>query len=131
MQIKNKQKFSDLILWLTFTVLAIVLIKNVNAEALRDPTQIPSDVPMVETQHYAAASANTVPALQSVMLSADIQAAIISGKKVNLGEKFEESKLINLTENSATLRANNGAKTVLKMHQVIVKKNSERRVSTK
>jgi MSHA biogenesis protein MshK len=125
MQIKNTLKISNTLLWLVLIILALTLVTNVNAEALRDPTQIPNDLPVSASQRYMARTITTGPALQSIMLSSDIKAAIISGKKINLGERFEGAKLINLTESSATLRNKNGSKTVLNMNAGIVKKNSE------
>lgn len=128
---KTKQNLNNVLLWLAFTVLAIVLVNNVNAETLRDPTQIPHHLPVTANQQNGAPLANSGPTLQSVMLSADIQAAIIDGQKINLGGKFKGSKLTHLTESSATLRTAHGSNMVLKMQQSMIKKNTVRRVTTK
>lgn len=124
MQTNNKQLTIEAIPRLIVSVLALMLFSNVNAEALRDPTQIPNDLPESVQERFAGPTVNAGPSLQSIMLSSDIKAAIINGKKINLGSHYKEAKLIQLTENTATLKNKNGSRTVLKMHANIVKKNN-------
>jgi hypothetical protein len=128
---KNTKLISELLLWLVFALLASVLIKNANAESLRDPTRIPSDMPSTTNKTHGVNAQYAGPTLQSIMLSSDIHAAIINGKKVNLGDHYEGAKLVNLTENSATLISHNGSKQVLRMHPSIVKQNNAVRITTK
>ena len=96
------------------------------AESLRDPTQIPAGMIASEggTNNSSASPQNNGPILQSVMLGAQYRAAIINGKKVKLGEKYEQATLVALSEDSATLRSPDGTKLTLKMLDEAIKKTS-------
>lgn len=88
---------------------------HVTAEDLRDPTQLPSTFsPMASTEEVGTSG----PVLQSIILSDAMRAAIINGQKINLGEDYAQSTLVGLTENSATLKAADGKKQVLKMPHI-------------
>jgi MSHA biogenesis protein MshK len=95
------------------------------ADALRDPTQIPSSVAPSEsgsTNSTQAIPQNSGPVLQSVILGAQYRAAIINGKKIKLGDKYEQARLVALSEYSATLRNPDGSKQTLTMEYSAVKK---------
>jgi len=97
------------------------------AESLRDPTQIPSNIIATQSgESHSVTAPSTGPVLQSVMLGAQYRAAIINGQKVKLGDKYEKSTLVALSENSATLKNPDGTKQTLKMLENAVKKNSVR-----
>ena len=70
------------------------------AQQLRDPTQPPS----LLMQDSAAGGASSEPVLQSVFISPTRKAAIISGQTVKLGEKFNGSTLVKITESEVVLR---------------------------
>ncbi|MDO9365881.1 MAG: hypothetical protein Q7T58_06045 [Methylotenera sp.] len=72
----------------------------VYAEVLKDPTQPPASL----DHNIANEAIPTGPVLQSVMLGANYQAAIISGQKVLLGKKYKEATLIKLNDHEAVLR---------------------------
>jgi len=99
---------------------------NANAETLRDPTQLPTDV--VSLDNNLGFNSNTTSSslvLQSVILSDKMRAAIINGQRINLGDAYQEAKLVALTENSATLVRADGNKTVLKMAHIGIKKTEK------
>jgi MSHA biogenesis protein MshK len=70
------------------------------AQQLRDPTQPPN----LLMQDGAAAGTAGEPVLQSVFISSTRRAAIINGQNVKLGEKFNGSTLVKITESEAVLR---------------------------
>lgn len=96
------------------------------AETLRDPTQLPSEFasPEMNTDFQSSATSRG-PVLQSIILSDEVRAAIISGNRINLGEQYNKAKLVALTENSATLLNGDGNKTILKMPHIGIKKTEE------
>lgn len=110
--------FSSILLLVSLAVTGIfALVESAWAEALRDPTQVPTNMVtgdgtqanLSQTEQY------TGPVLQSVMLGAQHRAAIINGKKVKLGGKYEKATLVGLTENSATLKNTDGTTQTLMM----------------
>lgn len=112
---------------LAFVVPCLLSSQNLAAEVLRDPTQLPSsflNASNIDSKNQTNA-VHHGPVLQSVMLSDDVSAAIINGQKIHLGERYNQSKLIALTENSATLRNENGNKTVLKMSHMNIKSTED------
>jgi len=127
----NKDLTRRLSFGLVFSLLAIALINNTIANELKDPTQLPTVSGMQPPQASHVSAKPSGPVLQSVLLSSEIRAAIISGKKINIGERFAGAKLIALTENSAILREKNGKKTTLTMNARIVDKNIQQKVSAK
>lgn len=117
--------FSTVLLLASLAIAAILsLIESANAESLRDPTQVPTN--MVATDANPANTVqpvqNTGPVLQSVMLGAQYRAAIINGKKIKLGGKYENAKLVGLTENSATLKNADGTTQTLMMSYGAIQK---------
>ncbi|RBA25744.1 hypothetical protein [Herminiimonas fonticola] len=87
------------------------------AQQLRDPTQPPS----LLMQDGTTAGASSGPVLQSVFISPTRKAAIISGQTVKLGEKFNGSTLIKITESEVVLR-NGGELQTLKLFAGIGKR---------
>ncbi|MFJ7566543.1 hypothetical protein ACIQW9_06240 [Herminiimonas sp. NPDC097707] len=87
------------------------------AQQLRDPTQPPS----LLMQDGAATSGSGETVLQSVFISPTRRAAIISGQTVRLGEKFNGSTLVKITESEVVLR-NGGELQTLKLFPGIGKR---------
>lgn len=94
----------------------LVLVWNVNASELRDPTQLPNSMANVSGESNHMHSQQYGPVLQSIMLSTNKKSAIISGERVALHEKYRDgATLIAITEHAVTLKNTDGSKTVLKM----------------
>ncbi|MDP3306959.1 MAG: hypothetical protein Q8S50_01715, partial [Methylotenera sp.] len=64
----------------------------------------------------------TGPVLQSVMLGSQYRAAIINGKKVMLGGKYENATLIKINEREAVLRNSDMTTQTLAMDYAGIKK---------
>jgi MSHA biogenesis protein MshK len=92
--------------------------RAVPGEPLADPTRPPA---FIAGSGSDSAMALTGPVLQSVLLSATRKAAIISGERVELGEKVGEARLARLTEDEAVLEGPQG-RTVLKLVPKVEKK---------
>ncbi len=114
---------SAILSWVEFT-----WADSTRDSSLRDPTQVPAEMLTAEPAKNGAThmieQAGGAPVLQSVMLGAQYRAAIINGKKVKLGERYEKATLVALSENTATLRNEDGSKQILKMLDGDVKKTS-------
>lgn len=85
------------------------------AQIANDPTR-----PAVGADAAASAAASGV-ALQSVVISRTLKAAIINGQMVKVGEKFGNARLVRVTESEAVLRDGSDVQ-VLKMYPGIEKK---------
>lgn len=114
----------------TFVILAsALLITNALAAELRDPTQLPEDFLLSNAHENTdigeSGRSPSGPVLQSVMLSDSVRAAIINGKKINIGEVYQSSTLVALTENSATLQDSSGNKKILKMPHLGIKQHKK------
>lgn len=96
-------------------ILLIAFSTSAMAEALRDPTQLPSTVGAINTTEAKDSSG---PVLQSIILSDAMRAAIINGQRINIGDAFSQSTLVAITENTATLQTPDGQQTVLKMPHI-------------
>lgn len=110
--------FSTVLLLASLAISAILsLVESANAESLRDPTQVPTRMVANDASQANTAQVvqNTGPVLQSVMLGVQYRAAIINGKKVKMGGKFEKATLVGLSENSATLKNPDGTTQTLMM----------------
>jgi MSHA biogenesis protein MshK len=99
----------------------LMMEQDVQAEALKDPTQPPASLSSEITNENAQA---TGPVLQSVMLGSQYRAAIINGKKVMLGGKYENATLIKINEREAVLRNSDMTTQTLAMDYVEIKKPS-------
>lgn len=80
-------------------------------DSLADPTRPPAFMPGGGADGSLAPAG---PVLQSVLISAGRKSAIISGERVELGEKFGETRLTRLTETEAVLEGPQG-RTVLRL----------------
>jgi MSHA biogenesis protein MshK len=98
----------------------LLLAYSVKAEPLIDPTQPPAS--LFEAANGTAAADFTGPVLQSVLIGPHYRAAIISGEKVMLGQKYGQSTLIQLNEREAVLRHADRSTQTLALHPIIVKK---------
>jgi MSHA biogenesis protein MshK len=117
--------FSTVLLVVSLAFVGIFsLMEFASAEALRDPTQLPSSMVAADSANAdgSQTTTKTGPVLQSVMLGAQYRAAIINGKKVKLGAKYENATLVALTENSATLKNSDGSSQTLVMSLGDIKK---------
>lgn len=91
------------------------------AENLADPTR-PPDV-YSGVREAVDAAPPPVPELQSILLSATRQIAVISGQAVPLGGKFGDAKLVKLTPREAVLRTGDTL-LVLKLFPEVEKKEN-------
>ncbi len=93
------------------------------AENLPDPTRPPSALaPAGQPSGEEILKAPPpLPVLQSVMLSANRKAALISGQTVLLGGKFGDLRLVKLTPDEAVLKGEDGVQ-VLKFFPDVEKK---------
>ncbi|MDP3086888.1 MAG: hypothetical protein Q8M99_01655 [Methylotenera sp.] len=106
-----------------FFLATLLFAIMVQADVLKDPTQPPA-VLNSNSDLSDSNSINTTPKLQSVILGAQYKAAIISGKKVFLGKKYEQATLIKLNENSAVLRNEDGSTQTLTIDYGAIKKTN-------
>lgn len=105
--------------WLVFAVL-LVVSGRIHAETLPDPTR-----PPVEAGEASGETRpSTGPILQSVLISPHRKAAIIDGKTVLLGERFEGGVLVGIGEGEATLRTGGELKT-LKLFPAVIKRTAK------
>ena len=87
---------------------------------LADPTRPPA---FLMGSGRATSSAPAGPVLQSVLVSASRKAAIISGQRVELGDRYGESRLTRLSDAEAVLEGP-GGRTVLKLVPGVEKKTT-------
>ncbi len=95
---------SGFLLWM-FAVTPSVL-----AETLIDPTRPP--VSIGRGSETSSQAADTGPVLQSVLVSPERKVAVISGQAVNLGGKFGDSRVVNITESEVTLQSGKNLQTL-------------------
>lgn len=76
---------------------------SANAQALPDPTR-PSVGYGASLAYGGYGAQQDGPVLQSVMLSPRRKSAIISGVKVDLGEKYADARLIRISEGEVVLQ---------------------------
>lgn len=74
------------------------------AQALTDPTKPPAEISAPLTQAAAPESDR----LQSVIISPSRRAAIINGQTVELGAKYGEAKLVEVSESGVALQGAQG-----------------------
>ena len=93
---------------LAFFAVLFLFSGPIHAETLPDPTR-----PSVDAgQSSNETTAPSGPVLQSVLISPERKAAIISGKTVLLGEKFGDAVLVRIGEGEVTLRTGGELKTL-------------------
>ncbi len=78
------------------------------AESLPDPTRPPASLNLGQ-QDVTKFSG---PVLQSIMISLERRAAIISGQTVRLGEKFGNAEVIKISEGEVVLRSGKDLQTL-------------------
>jgi MSHA biogenesis protein MshK len=109
------------LLILIFGVSISLTIGTAQADSLKDPTQPPASI-YSNTDTVGGVDASSAPVLQSVMIGPHYRAAIINGKKVLLGRKYEQATLIKLNEHEAVLRNPDMTTQTLVMDYAIEKK---------
>lgn len=90
----------------------------VAAEPLPDPTRPPAGMAGEGSPGAPAATAPAGPVLQSVLIAPKRRAAIISGETVELGGKYQDAKLIRVSEGEAVLKTEQGLQTLKLFPQV-------------
>lgn len=93
---------------------------NSSGASLADPTRPPAQVAFPGAVVSSAAAG---PVLQSVLIAPTRKSAIISGERVELGEKYGDARLTQLSEAQAVLEGPQG-RTVLKLVPRIEKRAS-------
>ena len=89
--------------WMARGVLWLGMLPGATlAEALPDPTKPPAEVAA------PAAAASSASGLQSVLIAPRRRAAIINGQTVELGEKYGEARLVEVSERGVVLRGPQG-----------------------
>lgn len=78
-----------------------------HAEALPDPTRPPAEISTL-----AQVAAPKEPGLQSVYISPIRRAAIINGQTIELGGRFGNSRLVEVSENGIVLEGAQGRRTM-------------------
>lgn len=123
----RKAKFSfkrlSMVDTLLIAIISGLIAFSAVANELRDPTQLPQSIASSNQQNNDGNSqvVQYGPVLQSVILSSQSRAAIISGKHVKIGEKFQDERLVSVTENTAILRGSNGVNKTLTMQHNNIK----------
>jgi MSHA biogenesis protein MshK len=107
---------------ISFSLLLLMVIREAQADGLKDPTQPPASV-LANNNSTDNHNTNTGPVLQSVMISTQFRAAIINGQKVMLGKKYEQATLISVEESQVILRNPDKTTLVLKMDFADMKKS--------
>jgi MSHA biogenesis protein MshK len=92
-----------------------------HADTLKDPTQPPASL-YSDTMTDEGQEAVSSPVLQSVIIGPQFRAAVINGKTVMLGKKYEQATLIKLDEHKAMLRNPDMTTQTLLMDYAIEKK---------
>jgi hypothetical protein len=100
----------------TSAAIAVLLSHgSVPAQSMTDPTR-----PHGASDAGADVEALNAPVLQSIMITGNRRAAIISGKRVELGERYGAARVMKITENEVVLRSAAGTE-VLKMYPKVHK----------
>ncbi len=108
-----------LLLSISCGMFLLMMEGDVNAEALKDPTQPPAAFSGEVSNRNGQA---TSPVLQSVMIGSHYRAAIINGQKIMLGGKYQDATLIKIDEREAVLRNSDMSTQTLEMDYAMVKK---------
>lgn len=104
----------------TASTVAVMLLLSGTAvaETFKDPTQPPPEAAMNTSGEPMVAVG---PVLQAVTISPQRKSAIISGKEVLLGQKYEDAVLLKINDNQVTLRHPDGSLEVLRMYASVQK----------
>jgi MSHA biogenesis protein MshK len=90
-------------------------------ETLPDPTRPPPEIARPAAAEQAAGSG-----LQSVIIAPGRRAAIINGQTVELGGKYENARLIEVTERGVVLRGPQGRQVLELFPGVEISKDMQR-----
>jgi len=78
------------------------------AETLRDPTRPPAVLYVPDD----GAGIETGPVLQSVLISQGRRTAVISGRSVKVGDRFDDGRVIRINETDVVLKTGSGLQTL-------------------
>lgn len=92
-------------------IVALALAGGAIAEDLPDPTRPPAGYASGETVSVG-------PVLQSVLISPTRRIAIISGKTVKVGDKYEGTRVASISDNEVVLK-NGKTSQVLRLYPVL------------
>ncbi|MBI5436759.1 MAG: hypothetical protein HY937_06605 [Nitrosomonadales bacterium] len=105
--------------------LALLLLCAVSAvasaQALTDPTKPPAEISAPLTQ----AAAPEGDRLQSIIISPTRRAAIINGQTVELGAKYGEAKLVEVSESGVALQGAQGRQVLTLFPGVEIKRKEQ------
>lgn len=79
------------------------------AQSLPDPTRPPQAGDFTMS---ASGAASRLGVLQSVMISNGVREAIISGRVVHAGDRYEDAQVVHITEGEVLLRTAEGMQTL-------------------
>ena len=97
----------------------ILISACAHAQELTDPTRPPASI--AAPPALSGEKLNTIPELQSVLISPTRRVAVIDGQTVALGEKFGEARVVRIAEDEVVLR-NGQDRQVLKLFPMVEKR---------
>ena len=98
------------------------------AEALPDPTRMPTEVSAPVSEEGAAAPDS---GLQSIIIAPGRRAAIINGQTIEQGGKYGDARLIKVNENSVVLRGPQGKQVLRLFPGVEIRQDETRALRSK
>lgn len=91
----------------------------VAAQALPDPTRPPSGARVTaEGPNAAAAASEPAPVLESVLIGRDRSMAVISGRRLFVGDRVGDARIVRITGTEVVLRSSEGQTTLKLFPQV-------------
>lgn len=102
-------------------LLLCAVLPVASAQALNDPTKPPAEISAPLTQGRQAAAPEG-DRLQSVIISPTRRAAIISGQTVELGAKYGEARLVEVSESGVALQGAQGRQVLALFPGVEIKR---------
>lgn len=93
----------------TLLLCLFILAASASAEVLVDPTRPPTA--LIPAQALASGEM-TGPVLQSVLVSQGRKVAIISGKEVRENDKFNDARVVRITDTEVVLRKGRQVQTL-------------------
>jgi len=99
-------------------LLLCAVLPVASAQALTDPTKPPAEISAPLTQ----AAAPEGDRLQSIIISPTRRAAIINGQTVELGAKYGEAKLVEVSESGVALQGAQGRQVLTLFPGVEIKR---------
>lgn len=85
------------------------------AETLRDPTRPPAEIMTSAGSEVQSTAVSENKGLQIVVVAPDRRTAIINGHSVEVGGKYGDATLVEITDDAVVLRDARGRKTSLSM----------------